>query len=77
MSVNDFPTKSRMTLKKHSTSLVVDARGCSGGKPASLLSFLSHSALSMFVRKAMVVFLVNPCMLFIGLNNKNNLGHHT
>ena len=65
--VNEFPTGSCITLKRHSTSSVVDAHGCSGGILILALSLLSHSMLSILVSRAMVVSRINPCTLLTGL----------
>ena len=49
-----------MTLKRHLTTSVVDARGCSGFRLEFTLCLLTHSVLSMLAMKAVVVSLLNP-----------------
>ena len=58
---------SRNTLKKHSASSVVEARGCSGGILLRLLNLRLHSRLSRLTTRADSVSLVNPHMLVISL----------
>ena len=55
------------TLKKHSTSSVVEDRGCSGGMLLSMLNCRLHSLLSMSTIKADRVSRVKPLTLLTSL----------
>ena len=55
------------TLKKHSTSSVVEDRGCSGGMLLSTLNCRLHSLLSMSTIKADRVSRVKPLTLLTPL----------
>ena len=65
--MKSFPTVSRTTLKKHSTSSVVLERGCSTGIPFLRLNPLRHCLVSMSAAKAISVSLVNPLTSLSGL----------
>ena len=63
-----FPSLSRNTLKKHSTSSVELARRCSEGKPFLEQNCRLHSLDSIFAIRATSVSLLNPCTLLMLLH---------
>ena len=69
--VKSFPTVSRSTLKKHSTSSVVLERGCSAGSPCSRRNSLRLTLVSISAARAISVSLVNPRTLLSGLTKQN------
>lgn len=68
LRVKSFPTVSRNMLKKHSTSSVELARGCSTGILFIALYFLLHSLDSMLAASATNTSLVKPLILFMFLS---------
>ena len=71
LRVKSFPTVSRSTLKKHSTSSVVLERGCSAGSPCSRRNSLRLTLVSISAARAISVSLVNPQTLLSSLTKQN------
>ena len=72
VSRKELPSRSLIMLKKHSTSSVVEALGCSTGSRPLVACFLTHSVLSIVVRSAVVVSRVKPLTLLIALQHLND-----
>jgi len=67
VSWKELPSRSLTRLKKHSTSSVVEALGCSSGTRTLLAYSLFHSMLPIVVRSVVVVSHVKPLTLLIVL----------